>query len=175
MNKSSKWLVLTEILSAAAVVTTLIFLLVEIRQNTEQTRLNARAVEISAYQDLVSQMLEVNKLNFEYPEYIILNNKQKAGESLPPDVLAEIEVRYSAMYWILFRHGDMAFHQFENGIIDEERLKSAFGILSLGDEEIWKAWETRRLHFTETYRNYVDKLITEEKRKAAEGEKVGEK
>lgn len=168
MNKSDRIQVITEIVGALAVVVTLVFLIVEIRQNTEQTRLNARAVEIAAYQDLVSQMLEVNKLNFEYPEYIILNEKQLAGIELTPEESAQVAVRYSAMYWMLFRHGDMAFHQYENGIIDEERLTSAFGILSLGKEEIWEAWEIRRLHFTESYRNYIDQLIAEEKRKAAD-------
>ena len=170
MNKSDRIQVITEIVSAVAVIVTLIFLIVEIRQNTEQTRLNARAVEIAAYQDLVSQMLEVNKLNFEYPEYIILRDNQLAGEQLSPDESAQVDVRYSSMYWMLFRHGDMAFHQYENGIIDEERLASAFGILNLSKKEIWDAWETRRLHFTEAYREHVDQIIAEEKRKAGEEE-----
>ena len=168
MTKSDRIQVITEIVGALAVVITLIFLIVEIRQNTEQTRLNARAVEIAAYQDLISQILEVNKLNFEYPGYMILKKRQLAGEALTPDESAEVEERYASMYWMLFRHGDMAYHQFENGIIDEERLLSSFGILGLEQEEIWEAWETRRLHFTESYRNYIDQLIAEEKRKAGE-------
>ena len=170
MKKSDRIQVITEIVGALAVVVTLIFLIVEIRQNTEQTRLNARAVEIAAYQDLVSQILDVNKLNFEFPEYIIQKNKQMAGEELSPDDAMRVEERYRAMYWMLFRHGDMAFHQYENGIIDEKRLLSALGILSLEKKETWEAWEKRRLNFTEGYRSYIDKLIAEEKRKAGEKE-----
>ena len=39
------------------------------------------------------------------------------------------------------------------------------------NEKTWEAWEFRRANFTKNYRDYMDKLIAEEKRKAAKEQK----
>lgn len=172
MTKSAKLQAAIEIISALAVVITLIFLLIEIRQNTEQTRLNAKAVEITAYQDLISQILEMNKMGFQDPEFLILEAKHNAGVELTLEESERLTVQLESVSWMRFRHGDMAYHQFENGIIDEDRLLSSFGILGLELEETWEAWEFRRANFTKNYRDYMDKLIAEEKLKAAKAQQA---
>jgi hypothetical protein len=85
MTKSACIQILTEITSAAAVIITFIFLLFEIHQNTEQTALNAKAVEITTYQDLIFQILEKNKMIFQDPQFLILEVKESNGLKLTPE------------------------------------------------------------------------------------------
>ena len=85
MTKSAWIQILTEIISAAAVIITFIFLLFEIRQNTEQTALNAKAVEITTYQDLIFQILEKNKMIFQDSQFLILEVKESNGLKLTPE------------------------------------------------------------------------------------------
>ena len=51
-----------EILSAVAVVASLVFVGLQIRQESNETALNTRAIEAAAYQDLISQIGEINTL-----------------------------------------------------------------------------------------------------------------
>ena len=51
-----------EIISAAAVIITLIFLLIGIRQNPKQTKFNTHVVEMAVYQDLIVQISKLNTL-----------------------------------------------------------------------------------------------------------------
>ena len=69
----------------------------------------------------------------------------------------------NATLWILFRHGDMAYFQYENGAIDEPRLRSALGPLIgiLNVEYVKERWLTIRSNFVPEYRNYMDRLIEE--------------
>jgi hypothetical protein len=159
MIKSTRLKVGVELLSAAAVVATLIFLAVEVRQNTEQAKLNTRAIEVSAYQDLIAQIAMLNVLTIENPQFAEVEARWGAGDTL----FTPAEKSQMASYiWLLFRHGDLAFHQFELGLISRQMLQSALGPLlnpinqKAGFSE---EWALRRQNFHPAYRAFVDSLF----------------
>ena len=164
MTKSARLQIITEIVGALAVVITLIFLIIEIQQNTEQTRLNARAVEIAAYQDLIAQIAHMNELEILDTQFQFSHRHEFSQEEWE-EYRAAVNVN---MDWLLFRHGDMAYYQYENGIIDEERLRSALRKIGLGRPEKREAWKRRRNAFSEGYRHYMDEMVAEGDRRDAE-------
>jgi hypothetical protein len=66
-------------------------------------------------------------------------------------------------FFLLFRHGDMAFHQFEQGMLTEERLKSAMAPLSgrLPLPLTLEFWERSRANFVPSCQAYVDSILTQ--------------
>lgn len=165
MTKTARIQILTEIISALAVVITLIFLLVEIRQNTEQSKLNARAVEIAAYQDLISQIHDINSLFIENPDFSELLVRFNNGETLTESE----ENQISRYCWSLIRHGDMAYYQYERGAITEERLLAALGPLNEMRviPQMRDVWDRRRDGLAEGYQNYIDHYFAEHDRSVA--------
>ncbi len=143
-----------ETLGALAVVASLVFVGLEIRQNT-------RSAQVSAYQDLIGQISELNTLPFENPEFgrLLLGNAVFAGEA---GDLTDLETAQLNNYlWLLFRHGDMAFYQYERGLLSEERLRSA--TMPMTTRLIYPyfrdEWERRKANFAPEYQSYVDGII----------------
>ncbi|MDA0346873.1 MAG: hypothetical protein O3C43_19235 [Verrucomicrobia bacterium] len=165
MNKSAKLQAAIEIISALAVVITLIFLLIEIRQNTEQTALNARAVQMAAYQDLMSQISGMNTLHIENPQFAEVWYKFEKRAELTAIEKSQID----QFVWMLTRHGDLAYYQFELGAINEERLLSALGPFTgrLLHPSIREMWNDRKGSFVPGFRGYIDNYLTDRDLKQA--------
>jgi len=128
MKNSSlqKWALIAEIVGGIAIVLSLAFVGFQIRQGSEQTELNTRAVEVSAYQDLISQMNNMYLELFgddELTETIF----QFLQNNLDPDVSQTRQILLYTGY--VFRHSEMAFLQFDKGLITEEQLFSVTGPL----------------------------------------------
>ena len=68
-----------EIVSAIAVVAGLLFVGLQIRQSTEQAALNTRALEVSAYQDLIGQLIDINLATMTDPELTDITLRARAG------------------------------------------------------------------------------------------------
>jgi hypothetical protein len=143
-----------EIISAVAVVLSLVFVGLEIRNGNEQTQQNTRALRVSAYQDLISRIVDVNTLAIE--------------ESVTIESLIMIESpsenqveKLNSFLWILFRHGDMAYFQYENGSISEERMLSAMTPLlgRLRYPKVVTRWNNIKQAFVPAYRSFIDKRI----------------
>lgn len=143
-----------EVISALVVVISLVFVGLEIRNSTEQTEQNTRTLQVSAYQDLISRIVDLNMISIE--------------ESVTIETLLAIESpsviethRLNSFLWILFRHGDMAYFQFESGSISEERMLSAMKplLLRLGNPKILSRWNAVKDAFVPAYRNYIDARI----------------
>lgn len=143
-----------EVISALVVVISLVFVGLEIRNSTEQTEQNTRTLQVSAYQDLISRIVDLNMISIE--------------ESVTIETLVAIESpsvtethRLNSFLWILFRHGDMAYFQFESGSISEERMLSAMKplLLRLGNPKILSRWNAVKDAFVPAYRNYIDARI----------------
>ncbi len=110
---------LGEFVGAIAVVGTLIYLAVQIRQNTSQIRDNVLSLQVNAYQDLINRIADVNKLVISDGEWASI--AVKAAEN--PTELDSIELsRYMSFLMMLTRHADKAYLQYENGMIDHEIL-----------------------------------------------------
>ena len=63
--------------------------------------------------------------------------------------------------WLLFGHGDMAFYQYERGLLSEERLQSAARPMTdrLIFPFVQDEWEWRKVNFAREYQSYVDGII----------------
>ena len=116
-----RWALIAEIVGGIAVVLSLIFVGLEIRQSSEETLQNTRALEVSAYQDLISQISTMNMLIIEDPSFAELYDRMIQGEN--PQNATERR-RIDAFFILTARHGDMAFRQYRNGLIDQDSLNS---------------------------------------------------
>jgi len=115
-----------ETIGATAVVITLFYLAVQLRQNTRQVKHSAVATEIAAYQDMIGRISELNGLLIASSELADLVLKGNADF----DSLTNGEKsRYISWYASLIRHGDMAFFLYERGVIDHDRAVSSLGPL----------------------------------------------
>jgi hypothetical protein len=112
-----------EFVGAIAVVGTLGYLAVQIRQNTQQSRVNAASLEASTYQSLMAHIIDLNRGLAADPQLSEIVVKARDGE-IPdgPDMARFVQHQMS-----LIRYGDMVFHQHEKGLLNNERLRSAFG------------------------------------------------
>ena len=153
-----KWKDLFESVGIVAIVASLVFVGIETRNSTRQAVLNTQALEIAAYQDLMDNIAEMNAIIVQDPELAALMYKAtRTTESL-----TDLEqYRYTRALFMRFRHGDMAFFQYERGAIDEARLRSALQILDLENPNARDFWESVQQNFVESYRNYINRLIDE--------------
>lgn len=153
--RPTNWKETAEILGVVAIVLSLVFVGLETRNGSVQAELNTRALEMTAYQQLIESISEMNKLSIEEPE--IAEASRKLQET--PDELSRRERNIlTSMMWLRFRHGDMAYFQFQRGAIDESRLRSALGPLldTLGSEYAQDFWERNKRNFVPAYRDYID-------------------
>ena len=143
-----------EIVSAVAVVLSLIFVGLEIRNSSIQTEQNTKALKISAYQDLIGRIVELNTIGIEGSITIeeLLESENPSRKDLG---------KLNAFLWILFRHGDMAYFQYENEAISEERLLSAMAPLlaRLRYQFVVERWNEVKPNFIPSYRLYIDNYI----------------
>lgn len=157
-DKLQEYALIAEIISAFAVVASLIFVGLEIRQSSEETLQNTRALEINAYQDLISQISSMNKLVIEDPTFAELYDRVIQGE-IPQN---GTEKRRIDAYFILSaRHGDMAYRQYRAGLIDQASLNSALTPTIVFLREMIPAqerWEILRLDLDPDYVAYLEGL-----------------
>ncbi|NKC02170.1 MAG: hypothetical protein GKR90_27225 [Pseudomonadales bacterium] len=151
-SRSRPW---AEVVTNVAVLVGLIFVAYEVHQNTVNQGM-------TAYQDLVGRITELNRMSIENSELSRVRAEiidQRFNE------LSEHDKRmWTAYSWMLFRHGDMAYFQFELGALDETRMRSAMGILidmlrvSSATRDHWKRASR---NFVPGYREYIDGIIEE--------------
>ncbi len=111
-----------EFVGAIAVVATLGYLALQIRQNTRRTEESTASQEATTYQSLMSQIIELNRGLAADQQLGEIVAKARNGE-----VLDDSErPRYVSLITAILRYGDMAYYQYEKGLIDERRLHSAF-------------------------------------------------
>ena len=145
---------LLEVTGFIAIIASLVFVGIESRNSTKQSMLNTQALEIAAYQALMSNIDDLNKLSLESP--------------IAADALAKVwsigksdaeQFQLDRVLYVLFRHGDLAFFMYERGAIDEDRLRSAIGPIPLNTKAGREFWETHKGVFTQDYRNFIDGQI----------------
>ena len=143
-----------EIVSAVAVVISLVFVGFEIRNSSEQVEQNTQALQIAAYQDLIGRIVEINAIDIEEATSVEL---LAVLENPTPEERRKLR----NLLWILFRHGDMAYFQFENGAISEERLESAMApvVTRFGFARVIAHWEETKSAFVPAYQQYIDDRI----------------
>jgi len=148
------WKDLLEGIGFFAIIASLVFVGIESRNSTKQSALNTQALEIAAYQELMTNIDDMNSLSLE----------SEAAASVLMEIWDEDPVdiqqfQQNRALYLLFRHGDLAFFMYERGAIDEDRLLSALAPLPVDSEVGRDFWEKRKGSFTEKYRVYVDRMI----------------
>jgi hypothetical protein len=144
-----------EIVSAIAVVISLVFVGLEIRNSSKQTEQNTQALQVAAYQDLIGRIVEINTIGIQQSTTI------ETLIALESPTEQQVE-QLNGFLWIIFRHGDMAYFQFENGAINEERMLSAMTPLlaRLKYTYVSERWDNvKEMSFVPSYRRYVDSQI----------------
>lgn len=143
-----------------AIIASLIFVGIETRNSTQQAMLTTQAIQISSYQELMDNIAELNASVVQDAEVAAFLYKAYATS----DELTDLErFRLSRNLFQRFRHGDIAYFQYERGVIDEARLRSALNVLMLGHPRVQAFWNDARGSFVESYQEYVDQLIAESK------------
>jgi len=156
MNRQ-QWKDLLESIGFIAIIASLVFVGIESRNSTKQAALNTQALEIAAYQELMSNIDEINALSLQSESTAAVMSR------LWPDEGDDLDAfRANRVLYILFRHGDLAFFMYERGAIDESRLRSALAILPIQTQVGRDFWTARKKSsFTESYVNYVDQMIAD--------------
>jgi len=153
-----QWKTLFEFVGIVAIVASLVFVGIETRNSTRQAVLNTQALEIAAYQELMDNIFEMNAFVIQDPEVAALMHKALATT----ERLTKLEqYRYSRALFMRFRHGDMAYYQYERGAISEDRLHSALQILVLRSPRTREFWREVQHLFVESYRDHINGLIDE--------------
>ena len=101
-ERLKKWALISEIVGGIAVVASLVFLIFEINHNTSESQLNTQAIEVSVYQDLISNIMSLNESIIEKGDFAEIVAKANDGER----TLTEVEmIRYGSHLMNLLRHG----------------------------------------------------------------------
>ena len=151
-----KWALVAEIIGGIAIVLSLLFVGFQIRQEAEQTRLNTRAVEASAYQDLIGQMNTINLALFTDDESMAVVIDALSSEKIVDPIQLAQAARFVGY---VFRHSEMSHLQYEKGLITHEQLYSVLGPLNtvLESDYGMQQWQTDRL--SSSFRDYVNENI----------------
>lgn len=153
-----RWKDLIEAIGFAAIIASLIFVGIETRNSAEQAALTAQALELSSYQQLMDNIARMNEATIENPEVAALMYKAFRTN----DELTELEeFTFERAMYMRFRHGDMAYFQYERGAIDAERLRSVIRVVNLGNARVRNTWERVQGNFVDGYRQYINSLIKE--------------
>ena len=115
----------TQGLSAAAVVLSLIFVGLEVRESSRQTEQNTLSLQAGAYQELLAQIMSLNLLSMQSPGVNRPSNASSFRELTPIESEKE-----AARHLFMLRYGDLAYYQYELGMLSPERLESALGIFN---------------------------------------------
>ncbi|MEQ8694008.1 MAG: hypothetical protein RIC85_01610 [Gammaproteobacteria bacterium] len=144
---------IAEAAGAIGVLISIIYLASQVKQNTEESRINRS-------QNLVMANADVNALIADSPE---LAKIMRVG-MLDFDALAEDEkFRFSVLYFSFMTKNDFGFHQWQEGKLDARYWKrTEFELrtyLPLAGSLAW--WQRDKSRFSEELVEYVDALIAD--------------
>ena len=148
-----QWKDIFEGIGFLAIIGSLIFVGIESRNSTRQAALTTQALEITAYQELMTNIEELNTLAIQNEHAAsVLANVWDETENLK--TFGERRALF-----LLFRHGDMAYFMYERGAISEDRLRSALRPIPLYSQLSKTFWDQYKNSFTKEYQNYIDNMI----------------
>jgi hypothetical protein len=150
-----------ELIAAIGVIISLVYLAVQIRQNTQ----SMRAV---AYQSISAHIAESNRVVVESPE---IAHIMITGEEDLSALSGEERRRFTAHMSSRFRHWDNLYYQYRIGMLDESQWRGFRRLLRYQFQRNpgWVAiWRELSPVFTEEFVSYVESILTriEEARKA---------
>ena len=140
-EKLQEYALIAEITSAIAIVLSLIFVGLQIQQSAEETALNTKSVQVEAYQELLTQIGALNIVLLENPELVEIEKRINEDSE---EITQQDKDRYLPYLRTIWRHGSLAYYQFNSGLIDEKTLNVALiptlGLLqSKTVRELWQS------------------------------------
>ena len=152
-----KWKDILEGIGFLAIVGSLYFVGVETQNSARQTALNTQAVEISAYQELIANISQMNAIGLMDENAAAILLEMRDGS---PDRAHAAQLQ--SAFFMQFRHGDIAYFMYERGAIDEIRLRSTLRPLPLAGPTGLTFWNDNKFVFVNGYQEFVDALIEDE-------------
>ena len=155
-EKLQNWALIAEIVGGIAVVLSLIFVGLGVRQTADETALNTQSIRASAYQDLIQQISEVNALLIEIPELSRVRRVALDGGDL--DSVTDIDL-FNSFARLIVRHTDMAYYQYSSGLLEEDRFRSIAAPLVaeiFSNKYGLNVWNNMSSGFTEDFVNYAN-------------------
>lgn len=146
-----KWSAIAEILSSIAVLATLVFLVFELRQNTD-------AIKASTYQEMNAVISDINGVFLANPEVSEFIARTASGDG---DLNPHDAIRLRAFISSQYRHADNVYFQYQMGTISRQQMESLLYPMVLNFQRrgrLRKEWETGadRLLLNRDLATYLD-------------------
>ncbi len=161
----SRYRLVAEIASAGAVALSLVFVGLQLREASRQTALNTTSLQVSAYQDLNAQISHFNELLLDPAVAFVFD--RIVDSRWDWSKFNRVQRRQArSLLFMRIRHADMAFYQFDQGMLSEERLNSALRpLLSDSDKPVFRAfWAEVGPLQVPKFRDFLDRRIAERAR-----------
>ena len=139
---------LGNVVGGVGVIVTLVYLALQIRQNT-------KALKVSAYADFVTRHLHNLEIETQHAELIVRSRSPSFSAS--PSELQVLTAHHSGYV----RNGDALFYQFQQGLLDKSRWESAAkmvaGLITESElnRSIWRDYQHR---YEPGYRAEINRL-----------------
>ncbi len=140
---------IAELVGAIGVIVSLLYLAVQIRQNTVCSR-------AATYQAVVSDAQRINALVVEHEDIARL---RRVGLSEPGVLTPDELMRFHRLLGTYFRFQDNLYLQRRNGTLDEDQWSGYLGVLRqlLANQGAQEYWTSHRESYSQTFREFVRK------------------
>lgn len=138
------------ILANLGVIAGIVFLAIEIQQNT-------RTAQASSYEALTGRIIELNQGSIELPGL----GRGTASREAFLELSGSEQQQLRSRTLIVIRYGDLAFYQNELGMLSEDRFESLMRPVS-NNACNWvfqDVWSSMRQNFVDGYIEYIDGAI----------------
>ena len=116
---------ITQIIAVIAVVASLVFVGLQVRQGAEQTRLNTHAIKASASFEAAHSWAAINELATNWPdEWLVQTVKTSDPDANWEDFPLEIHLRMTTFYRAIFQKLEGQFYMHEYGSLDDDILNA---------------------------------------------------
>ena len=135
----------TEVVGVIGVIASLVFVGIEIRQNTQ-------AVRGATYQSLAGSSMDLLFYMADHPELNAERDAWGRGEQLSGPARARVE----AVVLAYLRHLENAYYQMEEGTLKPELLENWAGNSTLSMPHFREFWSQRRGAFSAGFRDFLE-------------------
>ena len=151
LDQLNKWLTLA---ANIGVIAGIVFLGVEIRQNTQ-------SLQVNAYQQLISQIDSMARLRLQDPDLGM--NLHASIQAYPAELSDEESYRMYGLFFIITRSADLAYYQYQQGALSHERLMSATAPLQtyVCSDAYRDFWANAQVFFVTGFREFVASLMND--------------
>ena len=154
-EKLQEYALIAEIISAVAIIASLIFVGLQIRQGALQTELNTKAMELNMADNYITQINSTDQILLDHPEILEITGKRMSGESISfsERIRANIYIR------TLFRVWQNTFYQFQNSSLDERflsQVKNHITGLMNGNILVSEYWNNFKNDFDPEFVKFVE-------------------